>query len=136
MIIDHVGFGVSNYDQAKDFYSKALAPLGIVIVMEVGQEKTPDRACGFGRDGKPEFWIGEEGKSTPPIHLAFVARTRAEVDNFYKAALNAGAKDNGEPGIRAHYHPNYYAAFVLDLDGHNIEAVPGPPLIPAGSSRP
>ena len=123
MIIDHIGFGVSNYDDAKRFYSEALGALGIVVVMEVGQEKTSDRACGFGRAGKPEFWIGEEGKSAPPLHIAFVATTRTEVDGFYKAALNAGAKDNGAPGVRAHYHPNYYAAFVLDRDGHNIEAV-------------
>jgi len=120
MIIDHFGLGVSDYERAKAFYAEALAPLGIVPVMEV-KEKV--RACGFGRDGKPEFWIGSDGKTTPPTHVAFVAATRAEVDGFYQAALRAGARDNGRPGLRPQYHPSYYGAFVFDLDGHNVEAV-------------
>lgn len=125
MIIDHIGFGVSNYDRAKDFYLKALAPLGIGLVMEVGHEESGlgGRACGLGRDGKPEFWLGEGGAGGQHLHVAFAARTRAEVDAFYRAALAAGGGDNGAPGLRPHYHPNYYGAFVLDADGNNIEAV-------------
>jgi catechol 2,3-dioxygenase-like lactoylglutathione lyase family enzyme len=125
-ILDHVGINVSNYGRSKAFYEKALAPLGIQAVMEFGP------ACGFGRDGKPDFWIGEgitkfqkpeHLKVITPVHVAFVARSRAEVEAFYKAALAAGGKDNGGPGVRKEYHPNYYGAFVIDPDGHNVEAV-------------
>jgi catechol 2,3-dioxygenase-like lactoylglutathione lyase family enzyme len=122
-MIDHIGFSVSDYPRAKAFYEKALAPLGYVLVMEVQQDAHDAKACGFGIGGKPDFWIGGEGKLNKPVHIAFAARDRAAVDAFYKAAIAAGAKDNGPPGIRAHYHPNYYGAFVLDPDGHNIEAV-------------
>jgi catechol 2,3-dioxygenase-like lactoylglutathione lyase family enzyme len=124
-MIDHIGFPVSDYERAKAFYLKALAPLGYELVMEVKQqdqvEETP--AAGFGADGKPDFWIGGEGGLNKPLHVAILAKDRAAVDGFYKAAMAAGGRDNGAPGIRAHYHPNYYGAFVLDLDGHNIEAV-------------
>ena len=125
MIIDHVGFGVSDYARAKAFYVEALAYLGIPLVVEVSPEQNPSKvwACGFGKDGKPEFWIGSDGKTTPPLHVAFVVESRAEVRAFYDAALRAGGRDNGAPGLRPHYHPSYYAAFVLDLDGHNVEAV-------------
>ena len=125
MIVDHLGFGVSDYPRAKAFYRAALAPLGITLVMEVGPELTEggNWACGFGKNDKPELWIGSDGKTTPPLHIAFVVETRAEVRAFYDAALKAGAPDNGGPGLRTRYHPNYYAAFVLDPDGHNIEAV-------------
>ena len=125
MIIDHFGFGVADYARAKGFYIEALAPLGITLVMEVGPAETPAKvsACGFGKGGKPEFWIGSDGKTTPPLHVAFVVDTRAEVRAFYEAALRAGGRDNGPPGLRPQYHPNYYGAFVLDPDGHNIEAV-------------
>jgi catechol 2,3-dioxygenase-like lactoylglutathione lyase family enzyme len=124
MIIDHFGFGVSDYERAKRFYAQALAPLGITFVMEVAPEiNETGWACGFGRDGKPEFWIGGEGGTTPPMHVAFLASSRAAVRAFHEAALEAGAADNGAPGLRPHYHPNYYAAFVRDHDGHNIEAV-------------
>jgi hypothetical protein len=100
-----------------------LKPLGITLVMEVSAEMTGDyAAAGYGRDGKPTFWISGGKSGDSHIHLAFTA-TRAQVDAFYKAALAAGGKDNGGPGIRAHYHPSYYGAFVLDLDGNNIEAV-------------
>ena len=123
-MIDHIGFPVSDYPRAKAFYIKALAPLGYSLVMEVDQEQNSAApAGGFGANGKPDFWIGGEGGLARPLHIAIVAETRAAVDAFYKAALAAGAKDNGAPGIRAHYHPNYYGAFVLDPDGHNIEAV-------------
>jgi len=125
MIIDHLGFGVSDYARAKAFYVEALAPLGITLVMEFGPEQTEGKvwACGFGRGSKPEFWIGSDGKTTPPAHVAFVVESRADVRAFYEAALRAGGRDNGAPGLRPQYHPNYYGAFVFDLDGHNIEAV-------------
>ena len=122
-MIDHFGFGVSDYERAKDFYTRALAPLGMSLLMEVDQPDGKNRACGYGKDGNPAFWIGSEGKTTPPMHVALVVKTRAEVRAFHEAALRAGGRDNGAPGIRAQYHPSYYAAFVFDLDGHNVEAV-------------
>ncbi len=123
-MLDHIGFPVSDYARSKSFYLKALAPLGYALVMEVEQKVEKGfSAGGFGRDRKPEFWIGGEGKLNRAIHIAIVAKDRAAVDAFYRAALAAGGKDNGAPGLRPHYHPNYYAAFVFDPDGHNIEAV-------------
>ena len=124
--LDHVTLMVSDFARSKLFYEKALAHLGIKPIMEFGQ------ACGFGREGKPDFWIGRGPTSyqTPaqiavitPVHLAFAARSRAEVRAFHEAALAAGGKDFGAPGLRPEYHPGYYGAFVLDPDGHNIEAV-------------
>src|SRR3954452_17296858 len=124
-MIDHVGFAVADYVKSNRFYEQALAPLGYSLIKEVGREHTESHApaAGFGADGKPDFWIGGEGKLDKPLHVAIVANDRATVDAFYRVALAAGAKDNGGPGLRPHYHPNYYAAFVLDPDGHNIEAV-------------
>jgi catechol 2,3-dioxygenase-like lactoylglutathione lyase family enzyme len=123
-MIDHIGFPVSDYARAKAFYTAALAPLDYGLIMEVAQEDRPgESAAGFGANGKPDFWIGGEGALNKPVHIAIQAKDRATVDAFYKAALAAGGSDNGAPGIRAHYHPNYYGAFVLDPDGHNIEAV-------------
>ena len=123
-MIDHIGFSVSDYARAKAFYLKALAPLGYTLIMEVEQETEKGfPAAGFGAQGKPDFWIGGEGGLEKPVHVAIVAKDRAAVDAFHKAALAAGGKDNGKPGLRPHYHPNYYGAFVLDPDGHNIEAV-------------
>ena len=123
MPIDHVGYAVSDYERAKAAYAKALAPLGYTLIMEVQENQFGAKAAGFGINGKPDFWIGGEGKLEKPLHVAFVAKDRPTVDAFYKAALAAGFKDNGAPGLRPHYHKNYYAAFVLDFDGHNIEAV-------------
>jgi catechol 2,3-dioxygenase-like lactoylglutathione lyase family enzyme len=125
MILDHFGFGVSDYPRAKAFYAQALAPLGITLLMEFGPEQTEGKvwACGFGKGGKPEFWIGSDGKTGPPMHVAFAADTRAEVRAFHEAALAAGGRDNGAPGLRPQYHPDYYGAFILDLDGHNVEVV-------------
>lgn len=117
MPFDHIGFGVTDFEKSKAFYAKALAPLGIGIVME-----GPGWAMA-GRPGKPEFWFGSYGKPPGPIHIAFAAANRAEVRAFYEAAIAAGGRDNGGPGIRAQYHPNYYGAFVFDPDGHNVEAV-------------
>ena len=124
-ILDHITLTVGDYARSRAFYEKALAPLGIKLLMDFGQ------ACGFGRD-KPELWFGvgptsfqkaEQLRVITPMHVAFSATSRAEVDAFYHAALEAGGKDYGAPGVRAHYHPNYYGAFVLDPDGHDIEAV-------------
>jgi catechol 2,3-dioxygenase-like lactoylglutathione lyase family enzyme len=116
-MIDHTGISVSNFAKSKAFYAAALAPLGYAMLMEL------DQAAGFGVAPKPDFWIGESTPNVPPIHVAFRAASRAQVDAFYKAAMTAGGRDNGAPGLREHYHPNYYGAFVLDPDGHNIEAV-------------
>ena len=117
MIIDHIGLAVSDHAQSKDFYSKVLAPLGVGEVMEF------EGWSGFGKDDKPEFWFGVGRGVQQPTHIAFAADSRKEVDGFYEAAIAAGGKDNGAPGIRENYHPNYYAAFVFDPDGHNIEVV-------------
>ena len=117
MILDHIGFVVADYEKSKKFYTKSLAPLNIELVMEV------QGWAGFGRNLKPEFWFGPQGEAQRPMHVAFSAETREQVNKFYHAALKAGGKDNGPPGLREIYHPNYYGAFVLDPDGHNIEAV-------------
>jgi catechol 2,3-dioxygenase-like lactoylglutathione lyase family enzyme len=122
-MIDHIGFPISDYARAKAFYEKALAPLGYSLVKEVQQHAIGFPAAGFGIAPKPDFWIGGEGALNKSVHIALVAKTRAQVDAFYKAALAGGARDNGAPGLRPIYHPNYYAAFVFDPDGHNIEAV-------------
>ena len=116
-MIDHTGLTVSNVRKSKAFYAAALAPLGYTVVMEWEQ------SAGLGVAPKPDFWIGEGTPNVPPIHVAFRAESRAQVDAFYHAAIAAGGRDNGAPGLREHYHPNYYGAFVLDPDGHNIEAV-------------
>ncbi len=125
-IIDHITVNVTDYPRSKAFYQTALAPLGVQLVKEFGT------FGGFGQRGKPDFWIGcgkatfqTEGQasSPTPIHVCFVAKSREEVDAFYRAALEAGGRDFGPPGVRPHYHANYYGGFVLDPDGHNIEAV-------------
>jgi len=122
-MLDHIGIGVSDFARAKAFYDKALAPLGVTLIMEVTAEQTGDQpAAGFGSEHKPYFWFGTSS-NIARTHVAFVAYTRAAVDAFYKAALAAGGTDNGPPGLRPHYHENYYGAFMLDPDGHNIEAV-------------
>jgi len=123
-MIDHIGLAVSDMERSKAFYSNALKPLGIGVVMEVSAEETGgDAHAGFGKDNKAFFWIGTGSKPKGGAHVAFTAQTRAEVDSFYRAALAAGGRDNGAPGPRPHYHKHYYGAFVLDPDGHNIEAV-------------
>lgn len=123
-MFDHVGFAVSNFKKSKSFYMQALAPLGFGLVMEVSSDEPGGKAhAGFGADGRPRFWISEGKGERGAMHVAFKARTRKAVEDFYEAALKAGGKDNGTPGLRPHYHDNYYGAFVLDPDGHNIEAV-------------
>ena len=122
MIIDHIGIAVSDAARSKEFYSRALAPLGIEVLMEVQGH------VGLGRGTKPEFWLAAREEDIRPIHVAFVADDRAQVDAFHAAALEAGGADNGPPGVREIYHPDYYGAFVLDPDGHNVEAVCHSPL--------
>jgi len=124
-VIDHVGFAVADAERSWRFYEQALAPLGISLIMSVAPEQTEagGTAHGFGADDKPFFWIGDNERVGEGTHVAFAVESREKVDAFYKAALAAGGRDNGAPGLRPHYHPNYYAAFVFDPDGNNIEAV-------------
>lgn len=123
-MLDHTGIDVSNPEKSRTFYTKALAPLGYEIIMEIPKEYTAGKVVlGYGVAPKPDFWVHEGTPNTPRVHVAFRAANHAEVDAFYKAALAAGGKDNGPPGPRPHYHKHYYGAFVLDPDGHNIEAV-------------
>ena len=117
MILDHIGMTVSDGAAGKTFFSAALAPLGITVLLEV------QGWVGMGKDGKSEFWFGEGGVPQGKMHIAFLAENRAQVRAFYEAALAAGATDNGPPGLRENYHPNYYGAFVIGPDGHNVEAV-------------
>jgi len=115
-MIDHTTASVTDIDSAKRFYEQALKPLGYSLLMEF------PGVAGFGEGGKPDFWIGAREGHTP-THVAFAAPDRATVDAFYQAAIAAGGKDNGPPGLREHYHPTYYGAYVHDADGNNIEAV-------------
>jgi catechol 2,3-dioxygenase-like lactoylglutathione lyase family enzyme len=116
-MIDHIGIAVGDLDRALAFYTKALAPLGYEVVMKW------EKFVGFGIGGKPDFWI--DGRTAPKdvLHVAFRAKGRAEVRAFYEAAMAAGGRDNGAPGVRPHYHEHYYGAFVIDPAGHNVEAV-------------
>ena len=124
-MLDHVGFAVSDLARSRHFYEAALAPLGITLIMQVGPSETESRgtALGFGVEDNPFFWIGDNERVGEGTHVAFRAVTRAEVDAFHAAALAAGGRVNGAPGLRPHYGPNYYAAFVHDPDGINVEAV-------------
>jgi catechol 2,3-dioxygenase-like lactoylglutathione lyase family enzyme len=123
-MLDHIGLKVTNIKKAKAFYDAALAPLGVGVVLEVSAEETGGSAyMGYGEGFKPYFWINQQPRATELLHVAFAADSRAKVDAFYKAAMAAGGRDNGAPGLRKEYHPTYYGAFVLDPDGHNIEAV-------------
>ncbi|MFC3067844.1 VOC family protein [Phenylobacterium soli] len=116
-MLDHVSLKVADFTRSAAFYDAALQPLGLRRLMGDGQNYT-----GYG-DDRPFFWIGRGGDPGSGAHVAFVAKDRKTVDAFYAAAIAAGGRDNGGPGIRAHYHPTYYGAFVLDPDGHNVEAV-------------
>jgi catechol 2,3-dioxygenase-like lactoylglutathione lyase family enzyme len=117
MIIDHIGITVGDFANSKLFYRRALAPLGIEMLVE------GDDGAGFGKGTKPEFWLDGAPQKHSPMHIAFVAQSRAQVGAFHAAAIAAGGVDNGAPGLRTQYHPNYFGAFVIDPDGHNIEAV-------------
>ncbi|WP_323013920.1 VOC family protein [Devosia sp.] len=124
-MLDHVGILVADWTRAKAFYDAALAPLGASLLNLVPEQYTGGiKVGGYGRD-KPDFWLTQcpDGQTGPGRHYAFAARSRAEVDAFYAAAMAAGGKDNGAPGLRPQYHPGYYGAFVIDPDGNNVEAV-------------
>ena len=116
-MIDHIGIQVSDLANSVAFYTRALAPLGYELVM------TWEQFAGFGVGGKPEFWIEGGKPGQRGVHVAFRAKGRSDVRAFYAAAIAAGGTDNGPPGMREVYHPNYYGGFVLDPDGHNVEAV-------------
>ncbi|WP_333823360.1 VOC family protein [Pinisolibacter sp.] len=123
-MLDHIGVPVRDLARSKAFYETVLASLGYGPVMELDPSVTGGAGfVGFGRPGKPQFWISNGEPLTGVLHVAFMAENRAAVAAFHAAALAAGARDNGGPGLRPHYHPNYYGAFVFDPDGHNIEAV-------------
>ena len=118
-MLDHLGIPVSDLKKSKQFYTQALAPLGYRLLADLVEYD----AAGFGAE-RPQFWIGKgepSWKAEGP-HICFMAKDSAEVRAFYEAALRAGGKDNGKPGLRPHYHEKYYGAFVYDLDGYNIEA--------------
>jgi catechol 2,3-dioxygenase-like lactoylglutathione lyase family enzyme len=117
-MLDHVTIGVCNIEKSKRFYDEALQPLGIKRLYAEG-----DGFAGYGANEIAFFWIGLRDNPRTGTHIAFEAKNRETVDKFYQAALAAGGRDNGPPGLRAHYHEDYYGAFVLDPDGHNIEAV-------------
>jgi len=109
-MIDHISINVSNVPASRAFYEQALKPLGYEVIMEFGH------VVGLGAGGKPDLWIGDRDRPTTPIHIAIASADRETVDAFYEAALAAGGKDNGPPGLRVHYHRNYYGAFVRDPD--------------------
>jgi catechol 2,3-dioxygenase-like lactoylglutathione lyase family enzyme len=118
-VLDHVGLNVRDYESSRAFYEQALEPLGYSVAMAMDEW----RAAGFGRGRKPSFWIAQREPFGTGTHVAFEAPDRAAVDAFHAAALAAGGRDNGGPGLREEYHPSYYGAFVLDPDGNNAEAV-------------
>lgn len=118
-MFDHIGLNVRDHRTSRAFYEQALAPLGYRVVMSFDEWK----ASGFGTGEKPEFWVSEREPFGTGTHLAFACDNRELVDAVYQAAIAAGGQDNGGPGLREHYHPTYYGAFVLDPDGNNVEAV-------------
>ncbi|MCC0038309.1 MAG: VOC family protein [Brucellaceae bacterium] len=122
-MIDHTGIPVKDFDKSRAFYDPAMAAIGASLLMMVPPEHTGGvKVGGYGRR-KPEFWLHEAPETGPGRHYAFIVDSRAEVDAFHEAALKAGGRDNGAPGLRPHYHPDYYGAFVIDPDGNNVEAV-------------
>ena|SRR3989344_4043215 len=122
-MIDHITLRVSNIEKTKEFYSKALEPLGYKLTCN--ETFGSVRVLGFSKNKKTDTWFTNDKPVSGPSHIAWKAQSKKEVDAFYQAALSAGGKDNGKPGIREIYHPNYYGAFVLDPDGNNIEVVFG-----------
>ena len=116
-MFDHIGIGVSDLESSKTFFLQALAPLGVGVVMEFPE------AVGLGPPSKPAFWLSPVSGKPTPLHLAFTADSHSQVDEFYRRAIAAGGNDNGAPGPRPQYHANYYAAFVIGPDGHNVEVV-------------
>jgi catechol 2,3-dioxygenase-like lactoylglutathione lyase family enzyme len=123
-VIDHTGVVVSDFAKSKQFYAAALKPIWYELLMEFPAAVTGHTdVAGFGERPKADFWISEGMPGKVAVHVAFRVPTRSLVDAFYAAAMAAGGRDNGKPGLRPHYHPSYYGAFVLDPDGHNIEVV-------------
>lgn len=122
-MIDHLAVDVSDIKKSGYFYDKALSPLGYLKLMEASQEFGGRLVLGWKDSAETELYIGEGSRNVPRLHIAFRASSREQVDEFYRAAIAAGGKDNGKPGLRVEYHENYYGAFVLDPDGHNVEAV-------------
>jgi catechol 2,3-dioxygenase-like lactoylglutathione lyase family enzyme len=122
-MLDHVGYPVTDYARSKAFYTAALAPLGYTLFREITPEMSGGSWHGGFGAGHPDFWIGTGKPAVSDVHIAFRAADRATVDAFHAAALAAGGTDNGAPGMRPHYHQDYYGAFVLDPDGNNVEAV-------------
>ena len=123
-MIDHTGVGVTDMAHSKRFYNATLAAIGYQLLAEFPAAMTGTvDVAGYGEPPKPDFWLDAGGPNKPPIHIAFRVASRQIVRDFYTAALAAGGRDNGAPGLRPHYHPDYYGAFVLDPDGHNVEAV-------------
>ncbi|WP_137174177.1 VOC family protein [Massilia sp. HP4] len=122
-LIDHIEFAVRDTEVSRLFYERALAPLGFELIITVGPEgtRTGGNRHGLGTNGYPCLWLHEGEPHGKGTHIAFAAEARSLVDAFYEAALAAGGRDNGPPGIRQHYHANYYAAYVLDPDGVNVE---------------
>ena len=116
-MFDHIGLGATNRAATKVFFVKALEPVGVTAVVD------GPYGLGLGKNGKPMLWFGETAQAPSPVHLAFTAQTRRQVDAFYHAALAAGGQDNGAPGLRPQYHASYYGAFVIGPDGHNVEVV-------------
>ena len=123
-MIDHLSVVVGDYEKSKAFYLQALAPTGHSRLIELpGADRGHTRSAGFCHADGSDFWISQGVPVKPPIHVAFRVASRTAVDAFHRAAIAAGGRDNGAPGLRPQYHANYYGAFVLDPDGHNIEAV-------------
>jgi len=116
-MLDHVSLVVSDPQKARAFYERALKPLGYAVLIDYGA------LVGFGADQKPDFWLAPGKRTEPPVHVCFVAKDRATVRAFHAAAMAAGGRDNGQPGLRVEYHPNYYGGFVFDPDGNNVEVV-------------
>lgn len=122
-IIDHVEIPVSQFERARAFYQKALAPLGLEEILAVRAAGGDASRVGFGKDGDPRLWLVGPRATGGHVHIALRAENRKSVDGFYAHAIDAGGCDNGKPGVRTRYHDNYYAAYVLDPDGNNLEAV-------------
>lgn len=123
-MIDHTGIIVSDFEKSKKFYTEALNPIGYRLLLEFPSSVTGStNVAGFGEPPKTDFWVAQGTPNDPRIHVAFRVGKRSLIDAFHQAALTAGGRDNGAPGPRPQYHPNYYGAFVLDPDGHNIEVV-------------
>ena len=124
-ILDHIEFAVADAERSRRFYEQALRPFGMTVILSVGPERTRTGGLryGVGRDGYPRIWFHDGEAPGSPIHLALATADRRVVDAFHAAAVAAGGRDNGAPGVRERYHPNYYAAFVVDPDGNNIEGV-------------